>query len=121
MTPVNLMEQTGHSGAITSKLWLRCEEFMDILMDQSQCPIPQLSNQKIDLPYLRLHGTQQHLLLMNGKPGMYRQKFYLLEDIDGLGIDTTGTAASIWKMAKDNCEITSDVTTLRSNSGCNFK
>jgi len=71
MTPVNLMEQTGHGGAITSELWLRCKEFADILMDQSQCPVPQLFNQKMDLPYLRLHGTQQHLLLMNGKPEMH--------------------------------------------------
>jgi len=35
-----------------------------------------------------------------------------IKDVDGLGIDTTGTAASIWKMAKDNCEITSEITKI---------
>jgi len=35
-----------------------------------------------------------------------------IKDVDGLGINTTGTAASIWKMAKDNCEITSEMTKI---------
>ena len=35
-----------------------------------------------------------------------------IKDIDGLGIDTTGTAVSIWKMAKDNYEITSEMTKI---------
>ena len=58
MTTVNLIEQTGHGRAIISELWLKYKEFADILMDQSQCPVPQLSNQKMDLLYLRLHRTQ---------------------------------------------------------------
>ena len=35
-----------------------------------------------------------------------------IKNIDGLGIDTTGTAANIWKMAKDNCEIISEMTKI---------
>ena len=35
-----------------------------------------------------------------------------IKDAAGLGIDTTGTAASIWKSAKDNYEITSEMTKI---------
>ena len=35
-----------------------------------------------------------------------------IKDVDGLGIDNTGTAVSIWKMVKDNGEITSEMTKI---------
>jgi len=35
-----------------------------------------------------------------------------IKDINGLGIDTTRTAASIWKMAQNNYEITLEITKI---------
>jgi len=39
-----------------------------------------------------------------------------IKDADGLGIDTTGTAASIWKSAKDNYETYSEMTRINADN-----
>ena len=39
-----------------------------------------------------------------------------IKDADGLGINTTGMAASIWKSAKDNYETYSEMTRINANN-----
>jgi len=40
-----------------------------------------------------------------------------IKDANGLGIDTTGMAASIWKSAKDNYETYSEMTRINTDNG----
>ena len=39
-----------------------------------------------------------------------------IKDTDGLGIDTTGTSASIWKSAKDNYEMHLEMTRINTDN-----
>jgi len=58
---------------------------------------------------------------MSGKLEIYGQRYYSplisnIKNTDGPGIDTTGTLASIWKSAKDNYEMHSEMTRINTDN-----